>query len=374
MDVVPFGKYDLLERIAAGGMAEVFLARTTGLAGFERRLVIKRIRDEHATDPRFIQSFVNEARIGVHLNHPNIVQVYELGRVGDAWYIAMEHLHGRDLSRLRKAVDAGGERLPPEVAVRMVADVCRALAYAHDRTDAEGRPLGLVHRDVSPHNVVVTFTGEVKLVDFGIARLMLDPEAQTGAPAMGGGKYAYMSPEQALGEPLDHRTDIYSAGIVLYELLVGHRLYQHPDPEEKLRRVREAEVPHPAHEGIPIDDELWRVLRRALSRRREDRHDSAADLEEDLRAWLFASRQRVERTHLAEAVRKAFPVEAGKGSEDLHVDRLVADLGRLQLYGSDPGSDITPSSDLPGRLSRSAQEQRPVVVLMVDVDGLTSLS
>ncbi len=374
MDLVPFGKYDLLERIAAGGMAEVFLARTTGLAGFERRLVVKRIRDEHASDPRFVQSFVNEARIGVHLNHPNIVQVYELGRVGESWFIAMEHLHGRDLSRLRKAVDSLGERLPSWVAVRIVADVCRALAYAHGRTDAEGRPLGLVHRDVSPHNVVVTFTGEVKLVDFGIARLMLDPADPTGAPAIGGGKYAYMSPEQARGEPLDHRTDIYSAGIVLYELLVGHRLFQHPSPEEKLRRVRDAVVPHPADEGVPIDDELWVVLKKALHRDREQRHGTAADLEEDLRAWLFASRKRVERTHLADALRAAFPQEAARGSEDLHVDRLVADIGRLQIHSTDPGNDVTPTVELPGRLARTAEEQRPVVVLMIDVDGLTSLS
>ncbi len=373
MDVVPFGKYDLLERIAAGGMAEVFLARTSGLAGFERRLVIKRIRDDHAKDPRFVQSFVNEARIGVHLNHPNIVQMYELGRVGEAWFIAMEHLHGRDLSRLRKAVDALGERLPAPVAVRMVADVCRALSYAHARTDAEGRPLGLVHRDVSPHNVVVTFTGEVKLVDFGIARLMLDSDPP-GAAAIGGGKYAYMSPEQARGEPLDQRTDIYSAGIVLYELLVGHRLFQHPDPEEKLRRVRDAVVPDPKGEGIEIDPDLWAILIRALARDREERPSSAADLEEDLRAWLFAKRHRVERTHLARSLRRAFPEEASRGSEDLHLDRLVADLGRLQIQGTDPGGEITPSGELPGRLSRGAEEQRPVVVLMVDVDGLTSLS
>src|SRR5688572_29844000 len=156
----PFGKYELLERIATGGMAEVYLARSFGVAGFEKRLVVKRLRPELADDPRFVQMFIAEAKIGVHLNHPNVLQVYELGRAGNAHYIAMEHLHGRDLTRVVKALRAREERVPIEVAVAIVAEACRWLAYAHARTDAEGRPLGLVHRDVSPHNLLVTFAGD----------------------------------------------------------------------------------------------------------------------------------------------------------------------------------------------------------------------
>jgi len=380
MDVTPFGKYELLERIAAGGMAEVFLARATGLAGFERRLVIKRIREEHARDPRFVQSFVNEARIGVHLDHPNIVQVYELGRVGDAWYIAMEHLHGRDLTRLRKAVGARGERIPAPVAVRLVADVCRALAYAHTRYTADGQPLGLVHRDVSPHNVVVTFSGEVKLVDFGIARLMHEQAPAQGAGLIGGGKYAYMSPEQARGEPLDHRSDLFSAGIVLWELLVGHRLFQHDDPAEKLRRVQQAIIPHPADAGVAIDDDLWGILSTALSHDRDQRYAAAATMEEDLRAWLFATRERVERTHLAQLLQTAFPDEAARTRSDLYLHRLVADLERLDVRATDRGSGepttspTGPDGPLPGRLPAPVGERKSVVVLIVDVDGLTELS
>ncbi|MEZ4239405.1 MAG: serine/threonine-protein kinase [Myxococcota bacterium] len=191
----PFGKYELLERIATGGMAEVFLARSFGVAGFEKRLVIKRLRPELAEDPRFVSMFIAEAKIGVHLNHPNVVSVFELGKVGPAHYIAMEHLHGRDLTRIVKALRAREERVPLDRAVAIVAEVCRGLAYAHGRTDADGRPLGLVHRDVSPHNVLVTFAGEVKLVDFGIARLITTHTA-SGAPdrkpGPGGGKYAYI--------------------------------------------------------------------------------------------------------------------------------------------------------------------------------------
>ena len=234
----PFGKYELLERIATGGMAEVYLARSFGIEGFEKQLVVKRIRPE-------------------------------LGRVGPMYYIAMEHLHGRDLTRLVKTLRADGLKLPLQVACWVVAEVCRGLAHAHGRTGHEGELLGLVHQDVSPHNILVTFAGDVKLVDFGIARLVNtaeghkkkeDPE-QAGRP--GGGKYAYMSPEQAYGRAVDHRTDVFSAGIVLWELIVGHRLFRDADPSEKLRKVREAEIIHPRDEGVEIDDALWTILKRA---------------------------------------------------------------------------------------------------------------
>src|SRR5690606_18698970 len=176
------------------------------------------------------------------------------------------------------------------------------------------RLLGLVHQDVSPHNVLVTFEGEVKLVDFGIARLIHTAEGQAAHPEgrrrPGGGKYAYMSPEQALGLPVDHRTDVFSAGILLWELIVGHRLYQHDDPTEKLRLVQQAVIPDPRDEGVAIDDRLWGILARALAADREDRHPTAAIFEEDLRAWLFESRHRVDRGDLAALMAQAFPEAA----------------------------------------------------------------
>lgn len=378
---VPFGKYELLERIATGGMAEVFLARSFGVAGFEKHLVIKRIRPELADDPRFVQLFINEAKIGVHLNHPNVVQVYELGRVGSSYYIAMEHLHGKDLTRLVKTLRAVDRKLPLPVAVALVADLCRGLAYAHARTDRHGTQLGLVHQDVSPHNVLVTFEGDVKLVDFGIARLIntvegrARPETDTRRP--GGGKYAYMSPEQALGEPVDHRTDVFSAGIVLWELIVGHRLYQHPDPAEKLRLVQHAIIPHPRTRGIPIDDGLWRILSRALTVDRDARFPTAAVLEEDLRAWLFDSRHRVDRGDIAAIMTETFPEAADPTLDDLQLHQMIADLDRL-VEPEPTDAAGTPSPPPPtGRSSRlrtAASERKPVTVLMVDIDGLTDLS
>ena len=372
----PFGKYELLKRIATGGMAEVFLARSFGVAGFEKRLVIKRIREEYADDPRFIQMFINEAKIGVHLNHPNVVQVYDLGKVGQSWYMAMEHLHGRDLTRLVKTLRARDEKLPLGVSVAIVARACRGLHYAHTRTDAQGAHLGLVHRDVSPHNLMVTFDGEVKVVDFGVARLMntRQGEEQETSSRPGGGKYAYMSPEQAAGGSLDHRTDVFSAGIVLWELVVGHRLFRHPDPAEKLRLVREAVIPHPASEGAPIDDDLWDILQRALAHHPDDRYINAAMFEEDLRAWLFRHRMHAGRAEIQARMSRAFPKVDNPDQQALDLKRVLADLERLDDDPSEATPTPTSETHTPGTFPQSDGEQRNVTVLVVDVDGFTDLS
>ncbi len=377
---VTFGKYELIERIATGGMAEVFLARSFGVAGFEKRLVIKRIRPELAQDPRFVAMFVNEAKIGVHLNHPNVVQTYDLGRAGSDWYMAMEHLHGRDLNRVVKVLRSFERRLPLPVAVSIVAEMCRGLAYAHARTDATGAPLGLVHRDVSPHNVVVTFDGEVKLVDFGIARLM-NTAPPVGTPETthegrpGGGKYAYMSPEQARGQDVDLRTDVFSAGIVLWELCAGRRLYQDPDPVEKLRRVQEAVVPHPNTCGGDVDEALWLILQKALHRDRGERYDTAALLEDDLRAWLFERGEPAGRHVTARLMRELFPLDVDRAMSDVELRNIVADVDQLDgataMTGAALSSD-SPGGDRPPPIV--VGERKTVTAMFVDVDGLTALS
>jgi serine/threonine protein kinase/tetratricopeptide (TPR) repeat protein len=357
-------------------MAEVYLARSFGIAGFEKQLVIKQIRPEHANNPRFINMFINEAKIGVHLNHPNIVQVYELGKYGQTHYIAMEHLHGRDLTRLNKTLRAQEKKLPIPVAVAIIAEVCRGLAYAHARTDKQGNPLGLVHRDVSPHNIIVTFSGEVKVVDFGIARLINTPvsdnEANTaGRP--GGGKHAYMSPEQALGKALDYRSDIFAAGIVLWELLVGYRLFQGTDPAEKLRQIQEAIVPDPRTRGVPIDDTLWEILCTAMAADPGARYQSAALFEEALRAWQFEKRHRVGALEVSEALRDAFP-SVNPTPENIDMTQLVADLRRLDKPDEVATPIHTADTPLPGRLQLPVGARKEVVAIWIDIDGLTDLS
>lgn len=376
----PFGKYELLEQIGTGGMAEVFLARTFGIAGFEKRLVIKRIRPEHAGDPRFVSLFIHEAKIGVHLNHPNIVAVYELGKVGDSHYISMEHLHGRDLNKLARRWRGADPGLDPGLAVGIIAEVCRGLGYAHG--DASGTGMSLVHRDVSPHNIFLTFTGEVKLVDFGIARLLsgdrsrTEPEQRRDRPA--GGKYAYMSPEQALGLSVDHRTDIFSAGVVLWELIAGRKLHPGGDASAKLERVKDPDIPRP--DGI--DDALWGVLRRALAPDPGDRYPDAASFEEDLRAWLYDTHKRADTATLVSLMQRTFPEDYELDPAAPDLERLAEDLERLDAGDATGWSTTTPEVSQPPQnetdpvpaLMPASEERRRVVAMVVDVDGFTDIS
>jgi len=389
---IQFGEYELLERIASGGMAEVFLARTFGVEGFQKRLVIKRILPGLARSARFVDMFAKEARISSQLSHPNVVQVHDLGRVGDDLYMAMEFIHGRDLTRTVKRLRAQGAGLPLGLAVHVSACLARGLAYAHQRTGPDGRPLGIIHRDVSPHNVVVSFEGQVKLLDFGIARLAgeadADPDGAAGRP--GGGKFAYMSPEQASGEPFDHRTDIFSCGIVLYELLVNHRLFAHGDPDEKLRLVREAVVPDPrvAHPEIP--DRLWEILQRALARRPDDRYASASALEEDLRALLYAQGLVGDDAALGAFVRDVWQDELGPDRAALQMGDLVRGLAREDSDDvPDPGTGVSLRTGTPpegpstttstgtgetGPPRGPLAERKPVAVLSGEIIGLTQVS
>jgi serine/threonine protein kinase/tetratricopeptide (TPR) repeat protein len=382
----PFGKYELLEQIGTGGMAEVFLARAFGVAGFEKRLVIKRIRPEHARDPRFVSLFINEAKIGVHLNHPNIVAVYELGKVGESYYIAMEHLHGRDLNKVARAYRAQERGMAPGLATTITAEICRGLAHAHGTTAPGGTGMALVHRDISPHNIFVTFTGAVKIVDFGIARLLdraADPttRAVVAPRRPGGGKYAYMSPEQAQGEPVDHRTDLFSTGIVLWELLTGAKLYQGSDPEEKLRKVQAAEIPRPDEVGSPVDDDLWNILQRALAKHPEHRYQSAEEFEEDLRAWRYAHHAAGGAAALGAHLRELFPEASEQDPAAPDLRRLADDIARLDApdttlgtISSEPTTTAPTDVALDRVLQAGNEERKRVVVLVVDVDGFTDLS
>ena len=377
-----FGKYELISRLAKGGMAEIFLARSFGVEGFERHLVVKRILPDLASSARFVGLFIKEAKISASLSHPNIVQIYELGRVGTDHYIAMEFIHGRDLTRINKSMRSEGERIPIPLAVYIVASILRGLHHAHSRTDAQGRTMNLIHRDVSPHNVMIGFTGEVKLFDFGIARLVGDSDPIEGMP--GGGKYAYMSPEQAAGRPMDHRSDVYSAGVVLYELLVGHRLFQDPDPAEKLRKVRAAEVPDPRVENPEITEELWALVSGLLAKAPEDRPSTAGEAEEALWAYLYDHNLRADAHELANFMAERFPSEAQIDPGVADLEGLASDLRRLEGGAtnltdvSQIGTQtITSASDnikLPRLLRGNSGERKSVVVLMAEVTGFTALS
>ena len=380
-----FGKYELIEHLATGGMAEVFLARSFGAEGFEKRLVIKRILPGLADNPRFVSMFVKEAKISAGLRHPNIVQIFELGKVGDDPYIAMEHIHGHDLTRLMRQLRKREERMPVPLALYAVASLLRGLAHAHAATDSDGAPLNLVHRDISPHNVLVSFQGEVKLFDFGIARLVGEATRPTaGQP--GGGKFAYMSPEQARGERVDRRSDLFSAGVVLYELLVGHKLYRGDDAAEKLARVQRGVVPDPRPLNPHITDPLWAALSRLLAGSPDARPASAEEAEEELWAVLYGMGERADASTMSAFMRAVCGAEQALGGV-VDLAGLARDLRRLEGDLSNPTrseadrsistlADAAPPVDsgLDRRPRLPPGERKSVVVVTAEVVGLTDLS
>jgi tRNA A-37 threonylcarbamoyl transferase component Bud32 len=269
-----FGKYQLLEKIATGGMAEVYRARAFGMAGFEKILVIKRVLDHMAKDQEFIEMFIDEARIAVQLQHVNIVQVFDLGEVDGHYFMAMEYVHGIDLSRLLSRSRGLGP-FPIPLALFITGEILKALQFAHQQVDDQGRLMQIVHCDVSPQNMLLSYAGEVKILDFGIARAAFQADTKHQIVR---GKYAYMSPEQVEGSILDGRSDMFSLGIVLYEMLTGRRLFKMKSRDETLARVRRAEVPSPRGYRPEISEELEGFLLRVLSRDREDRFEDGQQM------------------------------------------------------------------------------------------------
>ncbi|HEX2572244.1 MAG TPA: serine/threonine-protein kinase [Polyangia bacterium] len=308
---ISFGKYHLLERINVGGMAEVFKAKTFGVEGFERLLAVKRILPNIAEDQEFIRMFIDEAKIAVQLTHANICQIFDLGRAAGAYFIALELVHGKDLrvvfDRCRQRPVDGSVTMPVGQTCYVVMKVCEGLDYAHNKRDAQGHELHLVHRDVSPQNVLISYDGEVKLIDFGIAKAA-GKVNKTEAGILKG-KFGYMSPEQVRGLPLDRRSDIFSVGIVLYELLTGERLFWGETDFSTLEKVRNAEILPPSTYNRRIPDELERIVLKALAKDVEDRYQNAIDLHDDLQAFVYAAGELCQRKDLAAWMKRTFATE-----------------------------------------------------------------
>lgn len=300
----PFGHYELLQPLATGGMGQLYLARNRA-EGFQKLVVVKMLLAHLSRDQGFMAMFLDEARIAAQLNHPHICQIFELGEHGGTHYLAMEYVPGVDLRSLQQHVSERGLQLPPALACRVVSDAAAALHYAHELTDDTGRPLGLIHRDVSPSNVLVSFEGAVKLIDFGIAKAA--GRATDTASGQLKGKFAYMSPEQAEGDPLDPRSDVYALGLVLHELLTGHRVLQRDSDLATLKAAREAAIAPPSTLNSTCPADLDPVVMRALARRPEDRYATASQLALALEDWILRSQQPASPTHLAAFLRTAYP-------------------------------------------------------------------
>jgi serine/threonine-protein kinase len=282
-----FGRYVLVDRIATGGMAEVYRAVTQGVEGFRRTFVVKRILADKADSATFIRMFIDEARICAALHHPNVVQVYDFGSVEGSYFLAMEYLQGKDLSSLMRVLRAAKTSVPPGLAAFIGREAAVGLHYAHTLKGAGGQPLGIVHRDVTPSNIMLLFAGGVKLLDFGIAKAATAAsEAGEGGGDGVKGKFGYLAPEQARGVDVDGRADVFALGVTMWEMLVGRRLFAGKDEVETLRNVLQKPVPPPSSLRPDVPPELDRIVLRALDRSREKRYQNADELARDCDAVL----------------------------------------------------------------------------------------
>jgi serine/threonine protein kinase len=280
-----FGKYLLLERLAAGGMAEVYLAKSSGVSGVAKFLAIKRILPQYSDNPEFIDMFKEEAKIAIHLSHGNVVSIYEFGVEARQFYLVMEYVEGQNLRQILNHLKKEGKEFSIDQVVYIIKQVAAGLDHAHRCLDgATGKPLNITHRDMSPQNVMISFEGEVKVVDFGIAKAESQME-QTRAGTIKG-KFGYMSPEQADGHLVDSRTDIFSLGIILWELLAKDRLFTANSEAATLRKIRDCQIPPLRRINPSIPGELERICNKALSKELSLRYQSAADFHRDLNRFL----------------------------------------------------------------------------------------
>ncbi len=280
-----FGPYQLIDRVAIGGMAEVFKAKRKGVEGFEKIVAVKRILPHLSENKEFLDMFVDEAKMVAGLAHPNIVQIFDLGRIEKSYYIAMEYLHGRDLRTIMRRARDKGLRMPLDLSLRVVGQVCAALEYAHRKKDERGQPMQIVHRDVSPQNILISFEGDVKLVDFGIAKAATKA-SNTDRGALRG-KLLYMSPEQAWGRPIDRRSDVFSLGIVLYEMVTETKPFVGAGTEVSiLELVRQCVITAAREINPRVPEALDRVIMKALAREPDERYQDAGQMQRGLERFL----------------------------------------------------------------------------------------
>jgi eukaryotic-like serine/threonine-protein kinase len=300
------GNYEIVRKLATGGMGEVFLAKQTGPVNFSRQVVLKRLHAKFTSEPAFVAMFLNEARIAANLTHPNIIHIYELFEDHGGYVIAMEYARGGTvLSLLRGRQHLGFQGLPFGPMIRIGAAVCDALYYAYNEPNADGVPSHVIHRDVSPSNVVIGYDGHVKLVDFGIAKV-LDMDNVTQATTIKG-KYGYLTPEQIKCNPLDQRSDIFSLGTMLWEMSTGRRLFQRANEMQMMYAILEERIPLPS-EGTPdYPKDLERVVMKALARSRDDRYADASLLAQDLRGLARANGWDMEAGALSALVKDVVP-------------------------------------------------------------------
>lgn len=363
----PMGQYYLLDKIAQGGMAEIYKGLAYDLHGIRRTVVIKKILPHVAVHREFIDMLVTEAKLAVQLTHGNIAQVYDLGKVGDDYFMVMEYVDGKTVSQIMRKAAQQNDPLPIALALHIAAEAASGLHYMHSRADAGGKPLNIIHRDISPQNLMLTSGGTVKIIDFGIAKAATTIEVTDAGVVKG--KFAYMSPEQASGDPLDFRSDIFSLGVVLFEMLTGRRLFKGKDNQETLRNVRRANVPQPSLYRPEIPPELDEILLKALTQDREDRHPSAAALRD---ALVKLRHQIAPGFHPADIERYLGTLFKGddttEAAEESHTPLLIIDRTQSAILTSDsaerdaaPDTDVVPEASAVDHFGNDHSEWTPLL-------------
>lgn len=359
------GHYELVRRLGSGGMAEVHLARVAGLEGFEKLLVLKRILPHLSADPHFVKMFLAEARLAALLDHPNVVQVYDLGCDDGDYYFVMEFVYGENLQSLLRSATRAGEDVPLSLAVSIVCGAAAGLHFAHERVGFDGQPLGIVHRDVSPTNVMVTYDGFVKVADFGIAKVTNRTDVTRAGTRKG--KVPYMSPEQCRAEKLDRRSDIFALGILLHECTTMTRLFDGDNEFGVMNRIVNGDIPPPSSLRPGYPKELERIVMRALTVDKERRYATALELQRDLES--FAREQRLDGSAraLGEWMHRMFaprPFPWGAlmdgRSEAAMLSTAVEDGSSHSMSHDGPASDVTAASTGPANyLPPAPRDARP---------------
>jgi len=330
-------KYQVIRKIDAGGMAEVFEGVAEGLRGFSKKVAIKRVLPHLAQNEKFLAMFLDEAKLSLHMNHANVVQVFDIGRSGGTYFIVMEYVDGTDLKKIMERMRERKGRLPTSQALYIIMEVCKGLAYSHDLSDIDGVNLGIVHRDVSPPNVLISKQGEVKIVDFGLAKATSQLEHTD--PGVVKGKFAYLSPEAAWGKEVDRRADVFACGIILFELLTGHRLFLGENDVATVELVRRAQVPPMQQDNPEVKPALEGIVRRALAADPNRRYETCDEMAEDIASYLFEHRMKVTGFDLRRMVTTiAAEDEVAVQAKPSIIDQLIQEeMGRFASLDDDEG-------------------------------------